>query len=102
MTDKVLNRVNENRNFLHTIKPRKANRIGHTLRRNCVLKHANEGRRKGSTEVTGRRERRSKKLVDDLKGTRRWWKVKQEALVRTLWTASFGRCYESVVRHTAR
>jgi hypothetical protein len=39
--------------------------------------------------------------VDDLKETR-WWKVKQEALVRNLRTARFGRCYELVVRHTQR
>jgi len=78
--DKVLNTVNEKRNFLHTTKPRKANRIGHILRRNCILKHVKEGRRKGRIEMTGRRERRRKKLVDDLKEMRRWWKVKQEAL----------------------
>jgi len=70
--DKVLNRVNENRNILQTIKPRKSNRIGHILRRNCLLKHVIEVRRKGRIEVTGRRERRRKKLLDDLKETRRW------------------------------
>jgi hypothetical protein len=96
VTDKVLNRVNENRNFLHTIKPRKFNRIGPILRRNCLLKHVIEGRRKRRIQVKGRR----KNLVDGLKETRRWWKAKQEALIRILRTASFGRCYEPVVRHT--
>jgi hypothetical protein len=39
----VLHRVKEERNILHTIRRRKANWIGHILRRNCVLKHIIEG-----------------------------------------------------------
>jgi hypothetical protein len=35
----------ENENILHTIKRRKANWIGHTLHRNCLLKHVNEGKK---------------------------------------------------------
>ena len=31
--------VNEERNILHTTKPRKANWIGHILRRNCLMKN---------------------------------------------------------------
>jgi hypothetical protein len=37
--EEVLHRVKEERNILHTIKRRKANSIGHILRRNCLLKH---------------------------------------------------------------
>jgi oligoribonuclease (3'-5' exoribonuclease) len=37
--NEVLHRVKEERNILHTIKRRKANWIGHMLRRNCLLKH---------------------------------------------------------------
>jgi hypothetical protein len=37
--EEVLHRVNEERNIVHTIKRRKANWIGHILRRNCLLKH---------------------------------------------------------------
>jgi len=70
--DNVLNRVSENRNCLLTIKPRKSNRIGHILCSNCLLKQVVEGRTKGRIDVKGRRERRRKKLVDDLKKTRRW------------------------------
>jgi hypothetical protein len=33
------------KNILHTIKREKANWIGHTLRRNCVLKHVIEGKK---------------------------------------------------------
>jgi hypothetical protein len=35
----VLHRVKEERNILHTIRRRKANWIGHILRRNCLLRH---------------------------------------------------------------
>jgi hypothetical protein len=66
----VLKRVKEERNILHSIKRRKANWIGHILRRNCLLRHVIEGKIKGRTEVTGRQERRSKQILDDLQETR--------------------------------
>jgi hypothetical protein len=44
-----------------------ANLIGHILRRNCLLKHVIEGKIEGRTEMTGRRERRRKQLLDDVK-----------------------------------
>jgi hypothetical protein len=44
--EEVLRRVKEERNLLHTINGRKANWIGHILRRNCLLKHVEE-RHKG-------------------------------------------------------
>jgi ribosomal 50S subunit-associated protein YjgA (DUF615 family) len=40
--EEVLHRVKEERNIVHTIKRRKANWIGHILRRNCLLKHVFE------------------------------------------------------------
>jgi hypothetical protein len=43
----VLHRVKEERDILQTIKRRKANWIGHILRRNCLLKHVFEGNKKG-------------------------------------------------------
>jgi hypothetical protein len=58
--EEVLHGVKEERNIVHTIKRRKANWIGHILRRNCLLKHVIEGKLERRTEVTGRRERRSK------------------------------------------
>jgi hypothetical protein len=42
--EEVLHRVKEERNILHRIKTRKANWIGHILRRNCLLKHVIEGK----------------------------------------------------------
>jgi hypothetical protein len=41
----ALHRVKEERNILRTIKRRKANWIGHIVRRNCLLKHVIEGKR---------------------------------------------------------
>jgi hypothetical protein len=41
--EEVLFRVKEERNIIHTIK-RKANWMGHTLRKNCLLKHAIGGK----------------------------------------------------------
>ena len=79
----VLLRVNEQRNILHEIRKRKANCIGHILRRNCLLKQVIEGKIKGEMEVTWRRGRRRKKLLDDLKERRGYSHLKEEALVRT-------------------
>jgi len=45
---------------------RKANWIGHILRRNCLLQRVIEGKIKGGIEVTGRQGRRRRKLLDDL------------------------------------
>ena len=39
-------RVKEERNILHRIKHRTANWIGHILRRNCLLEHVVEDKRK--------------------------------------------------------
>jgi hypothetical protein len=64
----ALHRVKGERNILETLKRGKANRIGHILRRNCLLKQVVERKLEGRTEVMGRRGRRSKHLFDDLKG----------------------------------
>ena len=64
--EEVLLRVNEQRNILHEIRKRKANWIGHVLRRNCLLKQVIEGKINGEIEVTRRRRRRRKKILDDL------------------------------------
>jgi hypothetical protein len=97
----VLHRVKEERNIVHTIKRRKANWIGHILRRNCLLKHVTEGNLEGRIEMTGRRGRRRKQILDDLKEKKIYWKLKEEALDRTLWRTNFGRGYGPVVRQTA-
>jgi hypothetical protein len=70
------------------------------LRKNCLLKHVIEEKIEGRVEVTRRRGRRHKQLVDDLREKRGYWKLKEESLYRTLWRAHFGRGYGPVVRQT--
>ena len=95
--EEVLLRVNEQRNILHEISKRNANWIGHILRRNCLVKQIIEGKIKGRIEVTRRRGRRRKKLLDDLKDRRGYCKLKEETLDRTVWRNRFGRGFGPVV-----
>jgi hypothetical protein len=97
--EEVLLTVKEQRNILHEICKRKANWIGHILRRNFLLQQVIEGKTKGGIEVTGRRRR---KLMDDLKKRRGYSHLKEEALDRTIWRARFGRGFGPVVRQTAK
>ena len=55
---------------------------GHILRRNFQLKHVTE--KEGRIEVTGRRGKRRKQLLDDIKERSGYWKLKEETLDRTL------------------
>jgi hypothetical protein len=64
--EEVLHRVKEERNVLRIRKRRKANWIGHILRRNCLLKHVIEGKLEARTEMMRRRRRRRKQLLNDL------------------------------------
>jgi hypothetical protein len=98
----VLLRVKEQRNILHEIRKRKANWIGHILRRNCILQRSIEGKMKGGIEVTGRRGKRRRKLLDDLKERTGYSHLKEEALDRTMWRARFGRGFGPAVRRTAK
>ena len=68
--EEVLLRVNEQRNILREIRKRKANWIGRILRRNCLMRQVIEGKIKGEVQVTRRRGRRRRKLLDDLKDRR--------------------------------
>jgi hypothetical protein len=49
-------------------------------RRNCLLKQVIEGKIKGLIEVTSRRGRRRKNLLDDLGDRRGYSHLKEEAL----------------------
>jgi hypothetical protein len=93
-------RVKEQRNILHETSKRNSNWIGHILRRNCLLKQVIEGKIKGGMEVTGRRGRRCRKLLDDLGEMRGYSRLKEEALDRAMWRARFGRGFGPVVRQT--
>jgi len=100
--EEVLLRVKDQRNNLHEISKRKANWIGHILRRNCLLQRVIERKIKGGIEVTGRRGIRRRKLPDDLKVGRGYSHLKEEALDRTMWRAGFGRGFGPVVRQTTK
>jgi hypothetical protein len=52
--------------------------------------------------VTGRRGRRRRKLLDDLKERRGYCHLKEEALDRSMWRARCGRGFRPVVRQTAK
>jgi hypothetical protein len=100
--EEMLLTVKEQRNILREISKRKANWIGHILRRNCLLRQVIEGEIKGGIEVTGRRgRRRRRKLLDELKERRVYSKLKEEALDRTVWRARLGRGVLPVVRQAA-
>jgi hypothetical protein len=88
------------RNILHEIRKRKANWIGHILRRNCLLQRVTEGKIQGGIEKTRRQGRRRRKLLDDLKERRGYSHLKEEALDRTMWRAGFGGGFGPVVRQT--
>ena len=95
--EEVLLRVNEQMNILHEIRKRKANWIGHILRRNCLLQQVIEEKIKVQIEVIRRRGRRHKKLVDDLKDRRGYCQLKEETLDLTMWRNRFGRGFGPVV-----
>jgi hypothetical protein len=95
--EEVLLRVNEQRNILHEIRKRKANWIGHIIRRNCLLKQVTEGKIKGQIEVTVRRGRRRRKLLDHPGDRRGYSHLKEEALDRIKWRNRFGRGFGPVV-----
>jgi hypothetical protein len=50
--------------------------------------------------VTGRRGRKRRKLLDDLKERRGYSHLKEEALDRSMWRARFGRGFGPVERQT--
>jgi hypothetical protein len=89
--EEVLHRVKLERNILHEINKRKANRIGRILRRNCLLPQVSKGNIKGGIEMRGRRGRRHRKLLDDLTERRGYYYLKEKALVRTMCRSRFGR-----------
>jgi hypothetical protein len=101
-SEEVLLRVKEQRNILHEIRKRKANWIGHILRRNCLLQRVIEGKLQGGIEVTGRQGRRRRKLLDGLKEKRGYSHLKEEVLDSAMWRARFGRGFGPVIRQTTK
>jgi len=100
--EEVLLGVKGQRDILHEISKRKAKWFGHILRRNCLLQRVIEGKIKGGIEVAGRRGRRRRKLLEDLKERRGYSHLKEEVIDRTMWTARFERGFGPVVRQTTK
>jgi len=96
--NEVLQGIKVERNIVHKIKRRNGKFIDQMLRWNCLLRHVIEGTIRGRTEVRGRRGRRRNHLLEDFNETRKYWKMKEEALDRTLCRTRFGRDYGPVVR----
>jgi hypothetical protein len=66
-----------------------------------MLKDVKEEKIKGRIKVTGRRGRRRTELLDYLKETRGYWKLKEKAVDCTVWRTGFGRGCGPVARQTA-
>jgi hypothetical protein len=95
--NEVLLEVKKHSNILHEISKRKAN-----LLRNCLLRQVIEGKIKGGIEVTGKRGRKRRKLLNDLMEGRGYSHLKEEAPYRTMWRARFARGFGPVVGQTAK
>jgi hypothetical protein len=77
--EEVLHTGEKERNILHTINRKKAKWIG-----NCFRKQVTEGKIERSIDMTGRRGRRRNQLLGDCQETRRYCKLKEEAVDRTV------------------
>jgi len=67
--------------------------IGHTVRQDCLLGHVIDGKIQERIQVTGRRGRRRKKLMDDLAQKRGYSKSREEAPDRTVLRSGSGTDY---------
>jgi hypothetical protein len=72
------------------------------LRRNYLLRQVIVGKIKDGIEVTGRRGRRRRKLLDDLKEKRGCSYMMEEALDPPVWTACFGRGFGLVLKQAIK
>jgi hypothetical protein len=94
----VLQRIKERRNILHTVKEGKLTGFV-----SCCVETAFKTRYRTEDrkiEVTGRRGRRRKHLLEVLKEMKWYRNLKEEALDRTLWRTGFGRGCGPVLRQT--
>jgi len=91
LQNELLHRAKEVMNILCRIKRRKGSWIGHTLHRNCLRKHVIDGKTERRVEVAGKRLRKRKQLLDNLKEKRRCRKLKGDALESILWRTGLGR-----------
>ena len=66
--EEVLHGANEEWNGVREVQIRKGNWIGYILAKNCLLKRVIEG----NIEVTRRRRRRCKQILNDLRGEKNY------------------------------
>jgi hypothetical protein len=76
-------------NILHEISKRNASWIGHIFRRNYLLQVI-EAKVNGLIQLTGRRGKSLRKLLNDLKERREYPHLWEKALNRATWGGSFG------------
>jgi len=95
-------RVEEQTNILREISKGKANWMGHILHRNCLLQRVIEGKIKRGIDVKGRRVRRRRKLLDNLKEWRGCSHLKEEILAGTMWRGGCGRGFGPVAKQTTK
>ena len=69
-------RSNKYKNTLRKKERRKAKWIGHSWRRNYLIKYITEGKTVEKIEVAGKRGGKSKRLLNDPKKMRGYWKLK--------------------------
>jgi hypothetical protein len=72
--NELLYRDEEESNILNTIKGRRASWNGYNVCSDYLLQHVIEGTKEGRIEVTVRRGKRCKQLLDDVTDTRRYCK----------------------------
>jgi len=82
---------------MNTTERWKVNWIGHNLRRYCLLNYGIKEKLEGNR----RRRRRREQLLDDLEKMRKYLKLKEGALDRTVCMTRFGSGYGPVIRQTA-
>jgi hypothetical protein len=83
------------------IERKNCHQIGYVFLRNCFLKRVIEEKIAGRIEVMGRRGKRRKQLLDDLKEKRLYWILKKETFDLTQLRTCFGRGHGPDVRQTA-
>jgi hypothetical protein len=78
----------------------KADWVGPILRTNYFLKHVVEGNIERGIELTRKRGRREKQLLDDFKEAIKYFKLNDDALDRNMGIIRFGRACGPVIRQT--
>jgi hypothetical protein len=68
LKNEIFPRVKLQSNILQTTKRKQAKWICHILRRKCLLRHVIDGKIDRKTAGTGRRGRKRKHVLDELKG----------------------------------